>query len=354
MNNNIILNNPFVLSSYPSQPIEHIHSILTPVKDPPPLLSNSLSDAKKRNFPLKISTQNSKRRKTFQSDYFDSNVHFTPPLSENEDVYDELTPCSPELKKRQISYLLTPDDNNKESFKPSVSFSTLLQNQNNHLPDPHYLKNKQSNRNSPLKRKEFVEFIINLNQQLQYFYHTETIYLAINYFDRYLSQVKVTHQSQFKLLAITCFYLAGKFGEETNEPSAKHISRYFRDAKITVKDIERMEKKILRVLNWQLYCVTPHSILSEAFNNLTEQKFSLAGPLQSMFMSKAYDYLLQAILDPIILSFPPSIVAVTSLGIALEKFSHEEYIPTFLKFCNIPQNQYSTCHSWFKSTIQTS
>jgi hypothetical protein len=60
-------------------------------------------------------------------------------------------------------------------------------------------------------------FIIDVS--LDFGFNQETIYLAINYMDRYLSLVKkINATKQYYLLALTCFYLAAKFNEELKEP----------------------------------------------------------------------------------------------------------------------------------------
>ena len=52
--------------------------------------------------------------------------------------------------------------------------------------------------------------------------HDEIAYVALNYFDRYLSVVKVTTKKQFYLLAISCLFLAAKMMEENDDPLIKH------------------------------------------------------------------------------------------------------------------------------------
>ena len=52
----------------------------------------------------------------------------------------------------------------------------------------------------------------------QFDYHPETAYIAVQFFDRYLSRVRITQRRQFQLLAVTSLYLAAKVEEEILEP----------------------------------------------------------------------------------------------------------------------------------------
>lgn len=91
----------------------------------------------------------------------------------------------------------------------------------------------------------------------EFTFQEETIYVAVNFLDRYLSRVKVTMRKQFNLLAITCVYIAAKYHEEIKEPCSSDMAESSLDGH-NVKDLRRMERKITATLDWELNIVTPH------------------------------------------------------------------------------------------------
>lgn len=94
----------------------------------------------------------------------------------------------------------------------------------------------------------------------------ETFFIAVAYLDIYLSKVKVTQRKQFNLLALSCVFLASKIYEEILEPTCTEMA----DASIdghNLKDLKRMERKIIGTLDWNFNIVTPHVFFS------TNQRF---------------------------------------------------------------------------------
>lgn len=70
----------------------------------------------------------------------------------------------------------------------------------------------------------------------------ETTYVAVNFYDRYLSLTRVTMAKQFHLLALTCVYIAGKILEELREPDLKDMVKF--SPQMTVKDIKVIRRLI--------------------------------------------------------------------------------------------------------------
>jgi hypothetical protein len=95
------------------------------------------------------------------------------------------------------------------------------------------------------------------NISLDYTFLDETLYFAINFLDRYLSLVKVRMRKQYQLLALCCIYVAAKYHEEIKEPSLPDIVESATEP-ITIKEMKKMERKVLTVLSWNVNVVTPH------------------------------------------------------------------------------------------------
>jgi hypothetical protein len=92
----------------------------------------------------------------------------------------------------------------------------------------------------------------------------ETFYIAVTYLDIYLSKVKVTQRKQFNLLALSCVFLASKIYEEILEPTCTEMIN-LTDNVHNVKDLKRMERKIIMALDWNFNIVTPHVLLLTDF-----------------------------------------------------------------------------------------
>ncbi len=109
---------------------------------------------------------------------------------------------------------------------------------------------------------------------LDYTFHDETLFIAVNYLDRYLSTVKVTMRKQYHLLAIACVYLAAKYYEEIKEPCIADMVESAIDH-IAVKDLKRMERKMMQALDWNFNVITPHVHSLVDIENLSSVAHSL-------------------------------------------------------------------------------
>ena len=68
----------------------------------------------------------------------------------------------------------------------------------------------------------------------------ETFYIATNYFDLYLSRVKVTHRKQYNLLALTCVFISAKMFEEILDPTCTEMIQVAVDVQ-SIKEIKRIK-----------------------------------------------------------------------------------------------------------------
>ncbi|CAF1329488.1 unnamed protein product, partial [Didymodactylos carnosus] len=86
----------------------------------------------------------------------------------------------------------------------------------------------------------------------------ETLFLCIQYVDRFLSTVNVT-RSKLQLLGTTCMYLAAKY-EEMCPPALEEFS-FITDNTYDTKHILRMEQIVMKMLNFSLSGPTPYIFL---------------------------------------------------------------------------------------------
>nr|GMC48248.1 cyclin-D4-1-like isoform X1 [Ipomoea batatas] len=140
-------------------------------------------------------------------------------------------------------------------------------------------------------------------------------YLAVNYFDRFLSAYELPKGKTWtmQLLAIACLSLAAKMNED-GAPSCLDIQ--VGDAKLVfeAKAVKRMELLVLSTLNWRMQSVTPASFVDYFFKKINgdrdASRFLIAKSLQ----------LVQSMLKGIyFLEFRPSeIAAAVVISVAVE------------------------------------
>lgn len=149
--------------------------------------------------------------------------------------------------------------------RSSKALDNLLEKECTMLANPDYMQTRQmghfkkSRRSGILLMKllilELVFFMKGIC--LDFLFLDETFFIAIAYLDIYLSKVKVTQRKQFNLLALCCVFIAAKIYEEILEPTCTEMANMALDGQ-NIKDLKRMERKIIMALDWNFNIVTPH------------------------------------------------------------------------------------------------
>nr|BAA14010.1 cyclin A [Patiria pectinifera] len=122
-------------------------------------------------------------------------------------------------------------------------------------PKPGYMR-KQPDITSGM-RSILVDWLIEVGEE--YRLHNETLYLAVSYIDRFLSQMSVL-RSKLQLVGAASMFLAAKF-EEIYPPEVNEFV-YITDDTYTVKQVLRMEHLILKVLSFDVAVPTANAFLS--------------------------------------------------------------------------------------------
>ncbi|KAH9394559.1 G1/S-specific cyclin-E1 [Tyrophagus putrescentiae] len=100
-----------------------------------------------------------------------------------------------------------------------------------------------------------------LNEVCQaYTLSRQTYYLALDFFDRYLSTKRDICKKRLQLLGITCLFIASKI-EEIFPPKLDRFS-FVCDGACDDKEILAKEQLVLNTLNWELSPLTPNSWLN--------------------------------------------------------------------------------------------
>jgi len=112
-------------------------------------------------------------------------------------------------------------------------------------PKPSYMKKQQDISSS--MRSILVDWLVEVSEE--YKLNTETLYLAVDYTDRFLSQMSVL-RSKLQLVGTACMYVASKY-EEITPPDINEFV-YITDDTYTRKQVLRMEHLLLKTLDFKM------------------------------------------------------------------------------------------------------
>lgn len=121
-------------------------------------------------------------------------------------------------------------------------------------PNPNYMDLQQDIQWS--MRSVLVDWVVQVHHRFQLL--PETLFLAVNYIDRFLS-VKIVSVGKLQLVGATALFLAAKY-EEVNCPSIQEIV-YMVDNGYSVDEILKAERFMLTMLRFELGWPGPMSFL---------------------------------------------------------------------------------------------
>lgn len=144
-------------------------------------------------------------------------------------------------------------------------------------PKAGYMKKQPDITNS--MRAILVDWLVEVGEE--YKLQNETLYLAVNYIDRFLSSMSVL-RGKLQLVGTAAMLLASKF-EEIYPPEVAEFV-YITDDTYTKKQVLRMEHLVLKVLSFDLAAPTINQFLTQYFlqqpvNNKVESLSMCLGEL---------------------------------------------------------------------------
>jgi len=147
----------------------------------------------------------------------------------------------------------------------------LFKNEDKYLVDPQYMSN-QPDINYRM-RAILIDWLIDVH--LKYKLVPQTMYIAVNLIDRYLSKNE-TNRAKLQLVGVTAMFIACKY-EEIYPPELKDFV-YITDGAYVKSDVLNMEYKMLKSLEFNITFPTQWSIF-EIYRkklDLNEKTFKLA------------------------------------------------------------------------------
>lgn len=176
-----------------------------------------------------------------------------------------------------------------------------------HKPRANYMS-KQTDITASM-RWILVDWLVEVAEE--YSLHTETLYLAVSYIDRFLSHMSVK-RDKLQLVGTTAMFIAAKY-EEIYPPDVGQFA-YITDNTYRVGQILRMEHLILKVLSFDMAVPTTHLFVNK-FARLckcSEETLHLSLFLAEVTMLEC---------DPF-LRFLPSVIAASAVALANHTQGH--------------------------------
>ncbi|XP_074352847.1 cyclin-A1-1-like [Apium graveolens] len=160
---------------------------------------------------------------------------------------------------------------------------------------------------TPDMRKIVIDWLVDV--AVVYKLDSETLYLTVNYIDRYLSGNSINRE-KLQLLGVTCMMIASKY--EKIDPSLVKKFCDITDNIYSKDEILRMEKTVLNFLKFELTVPTVGCFLTRFV--CVAKAVTEALPVEIECMS---NYLAElSLLDYSMLGYAPSMIAASSVFLA--------------------------------------
>lgn len=152
-------------------------------------------------------------------------------------------------------------------------------------------------------RSILIDWLVEVGEE--YRLHTETLFLAVNFIDRFLSFMSV-QRAKLQLVGTACMFIAAKY-EEIYPPEVTEFC-YITDDTYTKRQVLRMEHLVLGVLNFECAVPTSHFFVNQIAQlaGCAEEALSLAQYLTELTLLDAEAFL----------PFAPSLVASSAVALA--------------------------------------
>ncbi|KAL6855913.1 hypothetical protein ACP4OV_018715 [Aristida adscensionis] len=191
----------------------------------------------------------------------------------------------------------------------------LVEKEADHLPKEGYAERLEQGGLESSWRKDAMDWICKVHSY--YSFGPLSLYLAVNYLDRFLSSYNLPHDKPWmqQLLSVACLSLAVKM-EETVVPLP--VDLQVGDAKylFEARTIGRMELHVMGTLKWRMQAVTPFSFISYFLDKFTDGK-----PPSFGLAARCAEIIVGTLKGSKFLSFKPSEIAA---GVALAAVSENQ------------------------------
>lgn len=209
------------------------------------------------------------------------------------------------------------DSNNPQACSEyaGVLHDILYQSEQKLVPWCNYMVDRQPDITTNM-RAILVDWLVEVSQE--YKLHNETLYLSINYLDRFLCHQQV-HRGRLQLVGITCLFIASKYEEMTPQTVDEFV--YITDNTYNRADVLEMERNILVKLMFELTAVTSITFL---------RRYCKVLSLDAITCDLAAFLLELTLLDYFFMDARPSIVALGAVCVAVHHQKDGRFPATIL------------------------
>ncbi|XP_062513867.1 cyclin-A2-like [Corticium candelabrum] len=196
------------------------------------------------------------------------------------------------------------------------------------MSNPSYMKKQPDITNA--MRSILVDWLVEVADE--YKLQAQTLYLAISYIDRFLSKMSVM-RGKLQLVGAASMFVAAKF-EEIHPPEVDEFV-YITDDTYTRSQVLKMEHLLLKVLTFDLAAPTILNFLDRYVTvaGANERTEHLAKYLAELSLLDGDPYL----------KYPPSVIAASSVALALHTFSLPAWTPTLVHYSGYATGDVQAC-----------
>jgi hypothetical protein len=182
--------------------------------------------------------------------------------------------------------------------------SHMRQNEVKYMADPNYLETMQKSSGLAKRhRVSIVDWVVEVHRKFKTL-RQETLFLAINVMDRFLSNRQVA-KDKLQLVGATCLLIASKI--EDMWPTLVRDLVYVASKAFTKQDVKKMERTICNAISFQVIVPTLSPFLA---------RFSKAAQFDST-SKELTTYIAELSMHEYnILKYPPSVIAASSVCLA--------------------------------------
>lgn len=205
------------------------------------------------------------------------------------------------------------------------------------LPAVDYME-RQVDINSKM-RAILIDWLVEVH--MKYRLRPETLFLAINLIDRYLS-ARTVMRKKLQLLGVVCMFIATKF-EEIDPPKVNEFV-YITDNTYTKNEILSMECTVLVALNFEIAAPTPAHFLDRLLRANGSDRVHQC----------LTRYLLElGLLDLRLMRHPPSLLASAAILLSNELLTQRPaWSPALEHHARQPANVVSACSEELRALLE--
>lgn len=247
-------------------------------------------------------------------------LHHQEPMNTSVDLD---SPMVVEEQKEQWRVPPIKDNHTVDIFTEPEYFQDiyryLKQSEVKHLPKWNYMAKQTDITHS--MRSILVDWLVEVGEE--YKLQTETLHLAINYIDRFLSYMAV-QRSKLQLVGAACMFIAAKY-EEIYPPDVSEFV-YITDDTYNKRQVLRMEHLVLKVLGFDLSVPSSFLFLNKMVEmeqleqDVKDRLAALAAYLAELALVDGENYL----------KYPPSQVAASCVALSRHTLELEAW-PEFME-----------------------